>query len=70
MKYSFITPVYSTKPSLLKRCIDSIEKLGLEEYELIWVNDGSDNMETNDYCASLCESNDHFKYYYQDLESE
>ena len=46
MKISFIVPCYNTPARLLHECIDSILQLGLssEEYELIVIDDGSDEM--------------------------
>ena len=49
MSISFIVPVYNTKVSLLKRCVLSIEKLEVNDYEIIIVNDGSDDDKTRRY---------------------
>nr|MBC9203186.1 glycosyltransferase [Paenibacillus sp. PL91] len=40
MKLSVIIPVYNAEP-YIKRCIDSLLKQTIEDYELIFVNDGS-----------------------------
>lgn len=50
MKYSFITPIYNTDIQLLKKSRLSIKKLQLEDYEIIWVNDGSTHSNLVDYC--------------------
>ena len=39
--FSFIIPVYNTDSMLLRRCINSIENQNLSNYEIIIVNDGS-----------------------------
>ena len=45
IKYSFIVPVYNTE-KYLKKCLDSILKQKIKDYEIIVVNDGStDNSE-------------------------
>lgn len=38
---SIIIPVYNTPKELLKRCLDSIENQRIENYEVIFVDDGS-----------------------------
>ena len=39
-KFSIIVPVYNTE-KYLNRCLESIEKQTLDDYEVIIVNDGS-----------------------------
>ena len=40
MKISFVIPCFNVE-QYIDRCIDSIEQLGLTDYEMIAVNDGS-----------------------------
>lgn len=41
MKISFIVPVLNTEIELLKKCISSIKKIEIDDYEIIVINDGS-----------------------------
>lgn len=50
MKYSVIIPIYNAEDTL-KLCIDSIRRSGLDNYEIVLVNDGS-----TDQTAAICES--------------
>lgn len=49
MKYSVIIPIYNAEDTL-ELCIDSILKSGLDDYEIVLVNDGS-----TDQSAAICE---------------
>ena len=49
MKLSIITPVYRTEATL-KRCVESVLKQSFTDYELILIDDGSD-----DACPQLCD---------------
>lgn len=54
MLISVVIPVYNTKPEYIKECLDSIRLLNeLCEYEVIVVNDGSTNIETCQYLATI-----------------
>ena len=66
MRISFITPIYNTEARLLKKSLSSIEKLNIENYEVIWINDGSKNEETNTYCRKISKINDHVQYVEQE----
>ena len=52
MLLSIIVPVYNTNPKILKRCFRAFSELS-EKYELIVVNDGSNNRETNQYLETI-----------------
>ena len=49
-RVSFIIPVFNCKDYLL-RCVESIDKIGLTEYEILLMDDGS-----TDGSGSLCDS--------------
>lgn len=49
-KLSFIIPVYNCK-NYLQECIESIEKIGLPEYEILLIDDGS-----TDGSGELCDN--------------
>lgn len=66
MKFSFITPIYNTNVKLLQKNLESIENLDLSDYEVVWVNDGSSNVETNKFCEQVSSENKHVKYHVQD----
>ena len=51
---SFIVPVFNTPAELLERSIDSIVANLHECYEILLVNDGSTNSDTNRKCEELC----------------
>ena len=40
MKISFVIPCFNVE-KYINRCLDSIESLGLDDYEIIVINDGS-----------------------------
>lgn len=52
---SFIVPVFNTPVKMLERSIDSIITNLSEGYEIILVNDGSTNLDTNEKCEELCQ---------------
>lgn len=49
MKYSVIIPIYNAEDTL-ELCVDSIRQSGLDNYEIILINDGS-----TDRSAEICE---------------
>ena len=51
---SFIVPVFNTPAELLERSIDSIVTNLHEGYEILLINDGSTNPDTNKKCEELC----------------
>lgn len=50
---SFIIPIFNTPVELLERCIDSIAVNLSNDYEILLVNDGSTNPDTNIKCQEL-----------------
>lgn len=63
-KFSFIIPVYNCAP-YLRDCVKNIQTIGLEQYEIILVNDGSSD-NSDKICQKLLENNNTVKYVYQD----
>ena len=53
MSISFIIPVFNTKSNLLKKCVSSIEKMRITDYEIIIINDGSNESNTREYESFL-----------------
>ena len=49
MELSFIIPIYNTPIDVLKRCIDSICELNNVNYEIILVDDGSNEINSKEY---------------------
>ena len=47
---SVIVPVYNTEETLLCRCIESIKKQSIKSFELLLIDDGS-----NERCAKMCD---------------
>ena len=64
LKYSVIVPVYNTE-KYLDRCISSIVSQSFEDYELILVDDGS-----QDGCPGICDNwaqkNEHITVIHQE----
>ncbi len=65
MDLSILIPVYNTKPIVLRRCIDSIRKIKDYNYEIIIIDDGSSEKNSNEY-SSFCKKNKHISYYRKD----
>ena len=69
MDLNIIIPVYNTNIETLKRCIQSIIKLKEIKYEIIIVDDGSEEKKSNQYIKVIKEINDKFngvvKYFKQ-----
>lgn len=63
-KFSFIIPAYNCS-AYLKPCINNINKIGLQYYEIIIVNDGSDD-DTDKVCKELLQMYSVIKYFYQE----
>ena len=56
-RVSFIVPVYNCK-DYLQRCVESIDKIGLREFEILLIDDGS--TDGSDYlCDSIASSNNY-----------
>lgn len=53
---SVIVPVYNTNPVYLQECFDSIISQNYEKLELIIVNDGSTNADTNAFCQQYADT--------------
>lgn len=64
-KISFIIPVYNVDINDLIQCIDSITSQKLTEYEILIINDGSDDKSIDIFCKELLNNNKNIKYYYQ-----
>lgn len=62
-KISFIIPVYNCKDYLL-RCIESIEKLNLFDYEILLIDDGSIDG-SSDLCDDIVKRNSNIRCYHQ-----
>ena len=65
MKYSFIIPLYNTKISDIENCIKSIVNQDIKDYEIIAVNDGSTDIELNDYCEKNLKNRENIKYFFE-----
>lgn len=63
-KFSFIIPVYNCA-SYLMDCVKNIQAMGLEQYEIILVNDGSSD-NSDEICQELLKHNSTIKYVYQE----
>lgn len=63
-KFSFIIPVYNCA-LYLRDCVKNIQAIGLEQYEIILVNDGSSD-NSDEICQKLLKNNNTVKYVYQD----
>ena len=63
-KFSFIIPAYNCA-SYIETCIDSIRKIGLENYEIILINDGSSDT-TGVVCTKLSKETTTIKYFFQE----
>lgn len=64
IKVSIIVPIYNVE-LYLERCLESLEKQTLDDYEIILVNDGSlDN--SAEICKKYCDKNEKFVYYEQE----
>ena len=50
MKLSIIVPVYNIDEGLLRKCLDSVVKQTISDYEVVIVDDGSDRN-----CAEVCD---------------
>ena len=64
MKYSFIIPIYNEDELLIKKCINSIVNQKIN-YEIIMINDGSSNKNTEIVCKKLQSKYKNIKYVYQ-----
>jgi len=64
-KISFIIPVYNVDTNDLIQCIDSITSQKLMEYEILIINDGSEDKSIDIICKELSNNNKNIKYYYQ-----
>lgn len=56
-RVSVVVPVYNTAPAYLEQCFASIRNQTYEETELLIVNDGSVNEETNRFCREYADKN-------------
>lgn len=60
---SIIIPTYNNA-ELLERCLSSISRQAVSEWEAIIIDDGSTDS-TAVLCKKYCEKDDRFRYYYQ-----
>lgn len=58
---SVIVPIFNTPNELLKRCLFSLTNIGIKEYEVLLVDDGSDSY-VEEICAQYTRSDNRFKY--------
>lgn len=65
IKLSIIVPIYNTQREKLKRCFDSINKIGNQlEFECILIDDGSED-DIGDFCKRYCKEKDAFRYFWK-----
>lgn len=62
-KLSFIIPVFNCVDYLLK-CVESIEKIGLEDYEILLIDDGSTDG-SGSLCDSIANTSNYIRCYHQ-----
>ena len=55
MKFSFIIPVYNGE-NYIARCVCNIEKIDINDYEVILINDGSTD-DSGSICDNLAKKN-------------
>lgn len=64
MIISIVVPIYNAD-KYLKRCLDSVKNQTYADYEVILVDDGSMD-QSADICREYVDSDDRFKYFYQE----
>lgn len=64
--FSFIIPVYNVSTEQIMRCVDSIVKQGLNNYEIIIVDDGSTDLELKRTLTNLEAENKFVNVLYQE----
>lgn len=65
VKLSIIVPIYNTEREKLKRCFNSINKIGNQlEFECILIDDGSED-DIGDFCKRYCKEKDAFRYFWK-----
>ena len=64
-RFSIIVPVYNTTIELLDRCLKSIEKCEMDNYEIIIVNDGS-NEDITEKIESFVKNRKKIKYIFKE----
>lgn len=62
--FSIIIPVYNLE-NYIKECLESIVKQNFNNYEVIIINDGS-NDRSDEICLDYCNNNPNFHYSYQE----
>ena len=64
-RFSIIVPVYNTTIELLDRCLKSIEKCEMDNYEIIIVNDGS-NGDITEKIERFVKNRKKIKYFFKE----
>lgn len=64
MDLSVIVPIYNTPLDQLNRCFDSIQKIRDIRYEVVMIDDGSEE-EIRDFCKTYALMYPNFRYFYQ-----
>lgn len=59
LKFSIIVPVYNVE-RYLRKCLDSLLRQGLKDYEIILINDGSTD-DSEAICKEYVDNNSCFK---------
>ncbi|MGJ0841790.1 glycosyltransferase family 2 protein [Clostridium tertium] len=62
MDISFIIPIYNTEEHLLLRCFKSILELKYIKYEVLLIDDGSEDF-VETFCSNFCNDYEMFHYY-------
>ena len=61
---SIIIPVYNAE-EYIRKCLDSVLNQGLDDYEVLLVNDGSKDGSVG-ICEEYCRKNPHFRLLHQE----
>lgn len=62
MDISFIIPIYNTPEEKMKRCFESVNKIKDIRYEVLLIDDGSDNF-VGEFCKEYIKLHSEFRYY-------
>ena len=65
VEFSFIVPIYNTEIKYLEECIVSILNEKISSYEIILVNDGTENENLNINYEKYAQTKENIRYFYQ-----